>query len=324
MTSKDHSLEAMIDEVRDFHPFLALLLPKLPDVQHVDYTHGPNEMGADFVIQKLDGTTGETRYVGVIAKLGKIGQKDADEVEKQLRESKVPRKICGGTQTIRLNEVWVVCTGTISSGAQNRIHNESAFLSVTFIPSSRLITLVDKHAPQLWDEAPGALGVYLSKLSEKLNILDGGSNILGISTPAKPLELEIVALDPTAVRKSRKPETTTLSQEIELRRFLLLEGQPGSGKSFLIRSEARRLADNAKRAPDSSPIPLYVTHRELATKYERSMERCVRGELEDAADPNNTSQRFVIFVDGLDEYTSDMTYNEALAGMASRYKPMPD
>lgn len=319
MANKDDFLEALTDEVKDLHPLLKQLLPKLPDVQHVEYTHGTDEMGADFVVQKVDSTTGETRYVGIIAKLGKISQKDADDVEKQLRECKIPRKIAGGSQTIRLNEVWIVCTSGITGNAKDRFNNEAAFLSVTFIPGERLAALVDKYASHIWTSARGHLGVYLSGLTERLVVLETTSNVLGIATPKKTLELHVVAVDPAQYGKGkRSPRPVSVGEEIDARRFILIEGPPGAGKSFLIRREAMRLAELAQHSPEGLTIPVYVSHRDFVTKYERSLSRCMCRELKEAAAQVAASHRIVVFIDGLDEFASEKSYNEALADIGQQ------
>ena len=70
--NKIERLEKMKDEVNDLHTLLSDLLEKLPHITHVEYTHGPNEKGADFVLEKTDETLKDVIYIGVIAKLGKI------------------------------------------------------------------------------------------------------------------------------------------------------------------------------------------------------------------------------------------------------------
>lgn len=97
-------LASISDEVAELHPLLRSLLPKLPRVVDVEYTHGPQEMGADFVISRRDDTFGQTEYVGVIAKVGKILQ-DFSDVERQIKECEVPRTFFGGKKKIRLAEV---------------------------------------------------------------------------------------------------------------------------------------------------------------------------------------------------------------------------
>jgi hypothetical protein len=49
----------------------------------VEYTHGPNEKGADFGLTRFDPALSTCSYVGVVAKVGKI-QQDISEIERQL------------------------------------------------------------------------------------------------------------------------------------------------------------------------------------------------------------------------------------------------
>ncbi len=52
-------------EVDDFHPLLEQLLPKLPLVKAVEYTHGRDEFGADFVVSRENDLLGSIDYIGV-------------------------------------------------------------------------------------------------------------------------------------------------------------------------------------------------------------------------------------------------------------------
>jgi hypothetical protein len=85
----------IVDEVKDFHPLLNNLLSRLPQVLKVEYTHGPSEMGADFVVMRKDVTFDTSEYVGVIAKVGKVVQ-DLLDIERQIDECSVPRLVGGG------------------------------------------------------------------------------------------------------------------------------------------------------------------------------------------------------------------------------------
>ena len=111
--AKKSRLASMTDEVHEFHPFLKKLLAKLPNVIDVDYTHGTQEMGADFVVAQKDETFGHTHYVGVIAKVGKIVQ-DFSDIERQIDECSIPRIVFGGKEKIRINEIWVMNTQHIT------------------------------------------------------------------------------------------------------------------------------------------------------------------------------------------------------------------
>ena len=86
----NEKLDLITREVEDLHPLLNAMLPKLPRVQDVEYHHGGDEMGADFVISRTNDTFGNTEYIGVIAKVGKIVQDFAD-IERQINECDLPR-----------------------------------------------------------------------------------------------------------------------------------------------------------------------------------------------------------------------------------------
>ena len=64
----DEKLDLITREVKDLHPLLNAVLPKLPRVQDVEYHHGSEEMGADFVISRTNDTFSNIEYVGVVPK----------------------------------------------------------------------------------------------------------------------------------------------------------------------------------------------------------------------------------------------------------------
>ena len=95
-------LAGVTDEVGVLHPLLNSIFPQLPHIRHVEYTHGPNEKGADFVLEKDDPTLGDVFYIGVVVKTGKIHQ-DITDIERQIDECRMGRFIRGGTKKILLN-----------------------------------------------------------------------------------------------------------------------------------------------------------------------------------------------------------------------------
>lgn len=70
---KKNRIAAMKDEKKELHPLLNMLLRNLPDVKTVEYTHGVNEMGADFIYSKLDTVLDTLYYGAVVAKVGRLG-----------------------------------------------------------------------------------------------------------------------------------------------------------------------------------------------------------------------------------------------------------
>ncbi len=69
-------------EVNKFHPLLLELFRRLPDIQTVEYCHGPNEKGADFLLERVDTTINESTWIGVVVKVGKIQQDTTGEAQK--------------------------------------------------------------------------------------------------------------------------------------------------------------------------------------------------------------------------------------------------
>lgn len=112
-------IQSISDEVNELHPLLRKLFEKHPKVSRVEYTHGTEEMGADFVLTRMHDVLNTTEYVGVVAKRGKILQ-DTSSVVRQIAECSVPRRIEGGKKEVVLSEVWVICTGIITHNAQRR------------------------------------------------------------------------------------------------------------------------------------------------------------------------------------------------------------
>src|SRR4051812_37447232 len=121
--SKAAQIQAVDDEVGVMHPLLAEIFPKLVNVTYVENTHGPNEMGADFVLERNDPAIRETYYIGVIAKTEKILQ-NFGELERQIKECSVRRYIRQGKQEIRLQEIWVITTKSFSQNAKIKIHDQ--------------------------------------------------------------------------------------------------------------------------------------------------------------------------------------------------------
>lgn len=48
------------------------LLRHINGVTYVEYTHGTNEKGADFIVSRFDEALGATNHIGVVVKVGKI------------------------------------------------------------------------------------------------------------------------------------------------------------------------------------------------------------------------------------------------------------
>ena len=51
---KRAQIESIDSEVKELHPLLEDIFRDMEGISYVEYTHGQNEMGADFVLEKVD------------------------------------------------------------------------------------------------------------------------------------------------------------------------------------------------------------------------------------------------------------------------------
>jgi len=89
-TLKPEKIQALKNEVEQLHPLLKAIFQNDPSISRHEYTHGPTEMGADFVLVRTDPTLGDENYIGVIAKCGNIRQ-DHSDVKRQIEECTIER-----------------------------------------------------------------------------------------------------------------------------------------------------------------------------------------------------------------------------------------
>ncbi len=176
----NEKLNLITREVENLHPLLDAVLPKLPRVQNVEYHHGRDEMGADFVISRTDDTFGNIEYIGVIAKVGKIVQNLAD-IERQIGECDVPRLFRGGREKIRITEIWIIVTQHITHGAKLKIFHEYSNRKIEFIDGPTLARLVDRYAPLAWSRLPMAVAEYLQDLQLRTEEQDKSVSLQQIS-----------------------------------------------------------------------------------------------------------------------------------------------
>jgi hypothetical protein len=236
---------ALTDEVKQLHPLLDDLFRRLPDIQHVHYTHGNHEMGADFVLEKFDKTLAEIEYIGVIAKTDPIRQDHADVV-RQIDECSVPRLLPGGKR-IHITQIWVITTQGISHNAREKIENKYGSSNVRFIDQSKLAKLVDEHLPPIFTTLSPKVQAYLSEVASRLAV-ESERSLIGLNDPQFFVEpdLTLVDFDSYGKKKIRQKNSITLDGLIGDGVHLpcvLIEAPMGGGKSRLAREMTRRLLD---------------------------------------------------------------------------------
>ncbi len=238
-TSKKALIEAITDEVNVLHPLLNHLLRHINGVTYVEYTHGTNEKGADFIVSRFDEALGATNHIGVVVKVGKILQ-NFDDVARQVEECLLPRKIRGGTEEVRLTEVWVLNNSSISRNAQDKIQDKYKTQKISFIQGERLTELVDRYADYFWYNVPTDVGGYLKDLSNRISNLDSELSVLkGMNCADFYVSPDIQEYSkPLYSRHSRpqKPRLVNFQERVRKEKVSFLEGDMGFGKSKTARS----------------------------------------------------------------------------------------
>jgi hypothetical protein len=296
-------IEDIDDEVKVLHPLLRETFRHMDGVTEVEYTHGTNEKGADFIITKLDSTLGRTHQVGVVAKRGKIVS-NIDDISRQIEECQMPRKIQGGTSETRLSEVWVVTTAHISKNAQDKIHHKYNGQRVEFISGEKLTELVDKHAAYFWHAISSDIGSYLQDTSRKLIQHEQESSILnGLGCHDFYIDPDIQEFEKSQYVKSSRPKSPRLvniMNEVLDSKVSFLEGEMGFGKSKTARHIAMHFC-----APDRfkyiSVIPIFDTFRNVLEKGQTLAQL-----LEQATKPffdinKHQDCKCLFIIDGVDE-----------------------
>lgn len=205
------------DEVKELHPLLEELFRKHPKILQVEYTHGPDEMGADFVLTHTHDVLGTPEHIGVVAKLGKI-HKNFEDVERQIKECvKVPRKVNGGKREIVLSEVWVVCTNSITEGAKRKIHAEYPGTNVQFVNGNYLSSMVDRFVPEYWSNVELPLSTYLGSLKSRTEELDKSLDLIQLEGSPVYIEQDVlrVETDPYQAGDGKKRNRATRVNFIE-------------------------------------------------------------------------------------------------------------
>ncbi|MGD0310244.1 MAG: hypothetical protein ABSC02_13280 [Acidobacteriota bacterium] len=265
---KTSKIAAMHDEVNELHPFLKLLLPKLPGVINVEYTHGPTEMGTDFVVLRRSETFGTTEYVGVIAKSGRIVQ-DFTDLNRQIDECTMPRTILGGKEKIRLEEIWVIVTEQITKGAQEKIHEKFSARKISFIDGSRLAILIDQHMPSFWTAISLEAGEYLAVIRARNAEADRAVSLIPMEAANFYIEQDLYHFPPTQYRlkptRHISPKKVGLDELLKQSNLVLIEGGMGSGKSKLLRRIIDQLTD-PEQFHNNPIVPVPTTYKYLQDK----------------------------------------------------------
>ena len=315
---KKLKLTSIKDEVGEFHPLLKALFRKLPGVIDVEYTHGPDEMGADFVFSRTHSILGNTEYTGVVAKIGKVVQ-DFTDIERQIDECiTVSRKFLGGKEQIRINEIWVVITENITGGAKEKIYEKFKAQNIEFIYGDRLIKLIDAYFPAYWTETSLLIGEYLSNLRINNENMDTALSLWQYDDKAFYIEQDIyeyprLEYRKRLIKKQKRPAKVNILEIIEKKDIILVEGGAGSGKSKLL-----RYLVNYYTLPDTyisvGILPIYTTYKEIVEQYGGDITALIDSRVKNDIRDELDGKKYLVLVDAFDE--KKITVDEQVNNLA--------
>ncbi len=321
--SKQQLIESIKAEVNELHPLLRTVFGYLENITKVETTHGTQEKGADFVLTRFDPALSSYSHVGVVVKVGKITN-DITDIERQIDECTLPRLIEGGKNKVRLSEVWVVNTSSISSNAKDKIYDKYSKQRIEFINGEALTHLVNKHANYFWHQIPSNLGEYLDRLGRKIDALEHKSgNIGGVSVQDFYIEPDIQEIEKVSyLRKSSrpsKPRLVNLIQEINNGCISILEGDMGFGKSKIARKIIQYHC-SPERFNENKIIPIHLSFRSfyeekltLSTLIERDLEQVLK-------ELDRVEYSILIVLDGIDEAATNGKWKDALRKLIAEAK----
>lgn len=305
MKSKVQLIRDIRKEVEELHPLLEQLLPQLPNVTRCENTHGNTEMGADFVVVQADEISGAEQYIGVIAKAQTIKQ-NHDEVERQISECRVPRKIAGGKKQIVINEIWIVTSQRITNGAKEKIHLNHASTSLKLIDCEQLAKLTERFLPIYFEAAPLQVSQYLKNTSERIAALESASSLAPDFAREFYVDQDLEEIrsrdyrSQRTGRRKKRDRVLTPTQVLEQGSLIWIEGGMGAGKSKLLRALAMKYA-SPQIFSECLTVPIFVQCRDVLSQGAHTLEGILAVALGDAARDLPKQTKFLVLVDGIDE-----------------------
>jgi hypothetical protein len=322
--SKKKLLTELKDEVKDFHPVLKSLLKKLPRIKKVEYTHGPDEKGADFVSLRHDDTLESDEYIGVIVKVGRIVQ-DLSKIREQIEECDLERTFDNGKKKIRIDEIWIVTNEHITEGAKEKIFDSYASRKIKFIQNDDLIELIDKYLPNFWYDIPIDISDYLVQTNNEMKNMENTLSLLSVQKGEFYIDQDLEEIDweyKYKGDKGKKPKKIKLDKIVDVvldNKILFVEGKPGFGKSKLLRYAVSYFSSPINYLKYKL-IPIFITYRELVDKFDETPQKYLDKKILQLNKPD-IDNSFILFIDGFDEklYSSDEEF-EKLVNLIDRLK----
>jgi len=297
-------IQNITDEVKGLHPLLGVVFENMPSINNVEYTHGVYEKGADFVIARLSEEFGDTDYIGVLVKAGKITQSCKDVLD-QIDQCNQRRLINNGKKEVYLSEIWVVVNGRISEGAKQRIYEDYKSNNVKFVDIERLSKWVEKYAPTFLENIPAMVGIFLANEAQGAVQREIKFSVLPTSEGECYFEQDIVKNVTTQTGRT-KEERVEIFDQIEHGSVLTIEAPMGGGKSKLLYNIVKHYSSPVVYS-DKKILPYYFSAQEIFKNEDFSFSGLVADIQEKYKLERDKSRRYLILVDGLDEVSDELT-----------------
>ncbi len=156
------------------------LLSKMGYIAPIEY-HGTNERGKDIICFEYD-RLGEQRFLSVVAKIGDLtGDAATDKglinVVNQVQQSfDNPYEDLFNMKQVLINEVWIMTTGRIISGAEESVirtlRKSNLDKQIRFIRDDRLIQLTDTHFSTYWNSSSETKESVIIQRDRLLNFIE--------------------------------------------------------------------------------------------------------------------------------------------------------
>lgn len=298
-TKRDRLLR-IDDEVGELHPLLNSLFERMPAIKHFEYTHGNQELGADFVLSTDHETLGGRVFIGVIAKTGKITQ-DFTDIDRQIDECAMPRTFMNGREKIRLSEVWVITTKSITHSAKEKIEFKYKNKSIFFIDGKDLHQLIDQYIPYFWNELEPTIAEYLDTIRRRNEEADVALSLILVDSKPFYIEQDVFERPKASFRdKKVKPRRVQLDSILENEKGALVEGGMGGGKSKLLRRAVQHLTEPSVFLARKT-IPVVATFSEFVDRHRGDIAALMRASVPANVAANHPDAKYLVLMDGVDE-----------------------
>lgn len=204
-------------------------------------------------------------------------------------------------QKISLNEVWVMCSGTISKNAQD-LYSEKKLISTAFYDVHKITDLISRYLPEYAGEVDLGVATYLTRTEEHIRNSRNNATFSIASLEGYEIEQQLVKkTDFNYVENGapRKRKTANIFGLIKKRSVTLLDGEMGSGKTTLMQKAALAYC-NVDTYTQEKVLPIIVNLSEFKGEPLSIQSVIERTEIADDIKADN-NRKYLLLVDGWDE-----------------------